>query len=73
MPRNHLRVNQTSMDAVQSWRANCDVQILIYDCDPKNPSVGELARVSDYVVGYSCKGNATTREEKEQLKHLIMA
>ena len=74
MPRNHpRRLNQTSSDMLQSWRANCDVQILMYDCDPKKPSVSDLARVTDYVVGYSCKGNTTSKEEKEQYKHLTMA
>ena len=73
MPRNHPRLNQTSSDMLQSWRANCDVQILMYDCDPKKPSVSDLARVTDYVVGYSCKGNTTSKEEKEQYKHLTMA
>jgi hypothetical protein len=35
MPRNHSQLNQTSVDLLQSWRANCDVQILMYKCDPK--------------------------------------
>jgi hypothetical protein len=73
MPRNHNRLHQTSTDLLQSWRANCDVQILMYDCDPKKPSIADLARVTDYVVGYSCKGNSTSREEKEQYNYLIMA
>ena len=56
---------------LQSWRANCDVQLLIYDCDPLQPSINDIARVTDYIVGYACKGNATTTEEKEQIKHMI--
>lgn len=72
MARNHPRLNQTSMDVLQSWRGNCDVQILIYDCDTKNPDVSEIARVTDYVVSYACKGNTTTQEEKEHTKQLIM-
>jgi hypothetical protein len=57
---------------LQSWRANCDIQILIYNCDPKKPDVAEIARITDYVASYSCKGNATVKEEKEQLKRVIM-
>jgi len=30
MPRNDNRLNQTSKCLLMSWRANCDVQILVY-------------------------------------------
>ena len=73
MPRNHKRLNQTSKYLIQSWRANCDVQILVYDCDPKNPDISEIARVTDYIVAYSCKGNSTLKEEREQNAKLFMA
>jgi hypothetical protein len=35
--------------------------------------VSEVARVTDYVVAYACKGNSTVKEEREQNKHLILA
>ena len=73
MPRNHSRLNQSSVDLLQSWRGNCDIQILVCDCDPRNPSLSEIARVTDYVVAYACKGNTSVKEEREQNKHLIMA
>jgi hypothetical protein len=66
LKRNHQRVVQTSTDMVQSWRGNCDVQILIYDCDPACPDPMEIAKVTDYVVSYACKGNVTLAEEKRQ-------
>jgi len=72
MPRNHGRLNQTSVDLLQSWRGNCDVQFLVYTCNPKEPSADDIARVTDYVVAYSCKGNKTLKEEREQTKQLIM-
>ena len=59
------------MDALQSWRANCDVQILIYTSDPNNPDPSKIAKVTDYVVGYACKGNKCMKEEKEWMKELI--
>lgn len=73
MIRNHNRINQTSIDLLQCWRANCDVQILIYDCHPDKPSVSDIARVTDYIVGYACKGNTTSVDEKEHLKQMILA
>ena len=72
MPRNHPRVVQYSTDLLQSWRANRDVQVLMYSCDPKNPDVLDIARVTDYIVAYSCKGNATMQEEREQNKHMVL-
>jgi len=72
-PRNNARLNQTSIDMLQSWRANCNVQLLIYNCDPEQPSVNDIARVTDYVVGYACKGNTSSTEETQQIRHMIMA
>ena len=58
---------------LQSWRANCDVQILLYDSNPKAPDISEISRVTDYVVAYSCKGNATLKEEIQHNIKLSMA
>ena len=53
-----------------SWRANCDVQILVYESDPKKPKYEDIARVVDYVVGYACKGSERLKDEKRQLANL---
>jgi hypothetical protein len=73
MPRNHRRINQTSMDLLQSWRGNCDIQILVYNYDPMHPDWSEIAKVSDYVVAYASKGNTTLKEEREQTRRLLLA
>jgi hypothetical protein len=67
MPRDHPKINQASLDMLQSWRANCDVQVLIYESHPDRPNLEEIARVTEYVVGYSCKGAKTTAEERDQI------
>lgn len=72
MPRNHSRLNQTSQSMLQSWRGNCDIQILIYDSDPDHPNIKEISRVTDYVVAYNSKGNSTWMEEMTTSKNLIM-
>lgn len=72
MPRNNTKINQSSMDLLQSWRGNCDVQLLIYNSNPKDPNISEIAKVTDYVVAYSCKGHSTHMEEVEQNKKLIL-
>ena len=70
--RNNSRILQTSKILVQSWRANCDVQIILYDSDPKHPSPTEIAKATDYIVGYACKGNETLIEEKKQMTQLVL-
>lgn len=72
MPRNNNRLNQTSKVLLSSWRANCDVQILVYNCDPKKPDSSEISRVTDYVASYSCKGNYSLKEERQHSRDLIM-
>lgn len=72
-PRNHGRVTQTSMDVLQSWRANCDIQILIYSSDPDQPDPDDIAKVTDYVVGYACKGNKTLKEERDANTRILLA
>lgn len=70
MPRNNKSVLQTSKDMLRSWRANCDIQLLIYETDPINPDPKEISRVVNYIVGYSCKGGHTHAEERNQLYEL---
>ena len=72
LERNHPRLNQSSIDLLKSWRGNCDIQFLIYDSPPGNPNIKEISRVTDYVVGYTCKGGNTLKEERETNKHLVM-
>ena len=72
MKRNNERFNQTSLYCLQSWRANCDIQIIVYDTDPKNPDFSEIAKVSDYVVNYACKGNTTLSIEKKNVKDFTL-
>jgi hypothetical protein len=65
-------VSQSSTRLLQSWRANCDVQLLIYDSSPDNFDLKEVSKVTDYVVAYSCKGNHTLKEEIETYKRIIL-
>lgn len=57
---------------LRSWRGNCDIQFLVYNCDPYCPDTSEISRVTDYVSSYSTKGNTTLREEIEHNKNLIL-
>ena len=73
LPRNNRNINQTSLDMLQSWRANCDCQIILYDSDYTDPDPAEIAKITDYIVAYTCKGNESNQKERENLKKYIMS
>ena len=47
--------------------------MLLYECHPMHPNPDEIARVTDYIVAYACKGNESIVEEKKQAKALILS
>jgi PIF1-like helicase len=71
LTRDNRRILQTSAHMIQSWRANCDLQILIYNSSPNTPDLDDVAAVTDYVVSYACKGNESSIAEKQHLKDYI--
>jgi hypothetical protein len=73
MKSNHPRLLQTSLHYLQSWRANCDISILIYESDPKHPDASEIAKVTDYVVSYACKENETLGIKHKQVKDFALS
>ena len=72
MPRNHTKVVQSSINLLQSWRANCDIQIILYESDPNVVDPLEISQITDYIVTYSCKGHETLKDEQEQMKTMIL-
>lgn len=68
---NSMRFVQSSMYVLQSWRANSDVKILLYDTDPYHPDMKEISRVVDYIVAYTCKGHFTLKQEQELIIDVI--
>ena len=70
--RGSKRMQQISTAQLQSWRANCDVQLLLYDSDPYNPNLAEFVKVADYIVSYITKGNIGYMTEHKLMKELIM-
>ena len=54
------------------WRVNCAIQVFLYEGDPLHPNPDEIARVTDYIVVYTCKGNESFVKEMKQMKGLIL-
>ena len=72
MKCNHPHLTQTSKCMLQSWRTNCDIQLLIYDSHPEAPDYQEIAMVVDYAIGYATKGSHTFMEERNQLCSFVL-
>jgi hypothetical protein len=73
LQRKNRRIVQSSLALAYGWRANCDVQMLIYESNPDCPDPGDVTRVTDYIVAYACKGVESLTEEREQTKSLILS
>ena len=61
----------TSSWLVLGWRANCDIQFIRFETDPRNPDPSEIGNVTDYVVSYACKGTEAFTDEKQSIRDLI--
>ena len=72
MPQNNKKVVQTSLYLATSWRANVDFQILLIPSDDGIVSIKDIARLTDYIVSYMCKGNETQIQEKKNMTNVIM-
>lgn len=65
------KVVQLSKPMLQSWRANCDLQLLIYNSDPRSPDIAEIESVTRYVVAYAGKKHNTSKTEREAIQNII--
>ena len=65
------RMQQISTVQLQSWRANCDVQLLLYNSDPYIPNLSEIVKVADYIVSYITKGNIGYMTEQKMMKCIL--
>lgn len=68
-PQNHVKAMSKSM--LQSWRANCDASIILYDTDVSKLCPQDIANISGYVVSYCTKGNVTYLQEQRSLARVI--
>jgi len=73
LARNNKRITQSSKYLMRGWRANCDIQILIYRSAPNDINAADVSRVTNYIVSYACKGSESVVEEKKAMKSLINA
>lgn len=72
LSRNDKRTVQSSLAMLQGWRANCDIQLILYESNPVKPDLQEIANVTDYVVAYACKGNDSLLHERKDVYNQVM-
>ena len=63
---------QHSKTLLQSWRANADIQLLIYRSNPAIPDIGEIEAVSRYCVAYAGKRYKSTKQEIDMIQDVIL-
>ena len=71
LARNNRRITQSSKYMMRGWRANCDIQLLLYKSMPDDVDASDVARVTNYVVSYCCKGTESSVEEKKGMATII--
>lgn len=69
---NDVRTVQTSLYLTRSWRANTDMQLLIYDSPKDGIDISEVSRLTDYIVSYVCKGTESLVNEKRKMIELVL-
>ena len=63
---------QHSRNILQAWRANADIQLLIYRSNPDIPDVGEIKSVCKYCTAYAGKTHQTTCQEINAIQDIII-
>ena len=71
LKRNNARLKKTSTSMLESWRANCDVSVIIYATDPNDIVPADIARINGYITSYCTKGNLSYQEEKTSIASVI--
>lgn len=66
------RITQHSRALLQAWRANVDVQLLVYRSNPNIPDVNEIQSVCQYVVAYAGKRYHTKKSEVDAIQNIII-
>ena len=68
---NTTTILQSSLYLVRSWCANVDIQLLMYENSPENVDAKDIAKVTDYIVGYISKGYERQIVEKGVMMDII--
>jgi hypothetical protein len=63
---------QHSKSLLKAWRANCDIESLLYYSNTSHPDICEIEDACKYAVACTGKRNNTTQEEEEVIQNIIL-
>ena len=69
--RQSRRTVQYRKSFAQAWRANANVQLLIYCFNPNKPDVGKIENVYQCVVAYAAKRYKISKQEIQMIQDII--
>ncbi len=67
-----VKVAQHSRTLLRGWRANCDIELLLYYSNPNCPDISVIEDVSRCVVSYMGKRHNTSQAEIDAIQNIIM-
>ena len=70
MKRDHPMMTQFSENLVRSWRANCDLSVILSKGDPDNPPMRDIIPVSNYICRYATKGSQSSSALCEDMRSI---
>ena len=69
----HLWFSTFDIKIIQSWKANSDANLIIYNSPLDNPSSDDIIAIDDYVCGYACKDIEPTGATAFLFKNMVNA
>ena len=69
----HLWFSTFDTKIIQSWRANSNVNLIVYNSPLDNPSTDYIIAIDDYVCGYACKDSKPTGATAYLFKNMVNA
>ena len=69
----HLWFSTFDIKIIQSWKANSDANLIIYNSPLDNPSTDDIIAIDDYVCGYACKDSEPTGATAYLFKNMVNA
>ena len=58
---------------IQSWKANSNVNLIVYNSPLDNPSTDYIIAIDDYVCGYACKDSKPAGATAYLFKNMVNA
>ena len=72
LKRKESHLKEASRPMLRSWRANCDMRLIVYEKSPSTVEPEDIAEISGYIVNYCTKGAVSYEKETELISSHIL-